>query len=185
MSRKLVGNTGLRREGCAGQRKTRHDRVDRRRGHFGDLAVGDADQLPQDDDFAKLHRQEADRLQNSTPVGGLAWILQINQCLLLSAPGKLGVADTSDDAEQPGLDVVSAPAVELSERAPVAFFHDTLSVGAALHQKAGERERVVEAGQREALKMASAFVAGFVTVGHHVSSRASLYLKSMEWYRCG
>ena len=69
---------------------------------------------------------------------------QIESVSAIAAPGKFGVADVSQDRQQPRFHRGTAIAVEMPQRPQIAFLYRILGVGGVPHQIARQREDIVE-----------------------------------------
>src|SRR5690349_13664096 len=99
----------------ASLRQTRHHGAHRNAGHFSYFPVRHAVALAQDEDFAQLRGQLAEKLRDARS------FLNIIGRFALTMPGEIRMANAPEDGKQPGLDRGAAPAVETLHRKTKAF----------------------------------------------------------------
>ena len=84
--------------------------------------------------------------------GGFRLLVVGKLGFLFAAPREFGVTDVAQYRQQPGFHRRPSIAVEMAQRAQIAFLHRVFGIGRVAHEIARQRVDVVQMGQRGVAK---------------------------------
>jgi hypothetical protein len=154
-----------RREHRASLCQTRHHDAHRNAGHFGYFPIRHAVAVAQNQDFAQVRGQRAEKLRNACfPLNTLG---RTRTRFALTLPGEIRMANAPEDSEQPRLDSRAAPAIGTVQRETKAFLDGVLCFRSILQQEIGQPVGVIETWQRGLAKSLDTAGYSVAMVAHH------------------